>query len=133
MKRTITILSYSIFTIALLLTTACNKDFLEKRPLTEYTEDDVWKDPNMIQAYINDLYPKMRHGFEEVMLSSMTDESRFIHNYGTTTSVTEAMSPEDLGALNLFGEWEKHYKAIRNCNIFFEQVDAAPFTDEAQR
>ena len=133
MKRTITILSYSIITIALLLTTACNKDFLEKRPLTEYTEDDVWKDPNMIQAYINDLYPKMRHGFEEVMLSSMTDESRFIHNYGTTTSVTEAMSPEDLGALNLFGEWEKHYKAIRNCNIFFEQVDAAPFTDEAQR
>lgn len=133
MKRIITLLSYSFLTFALLLTTACNKDFLEKRPLNEYTEDDVWKDPNMIQAYINDLYPKMRHGFNEVMLSSMTDESRFIHNYGTTTSVTEAMSPEDLGALNLFGEWEKHYKAIRNCNIFFAQVDDAPFKDEALR
>ncbi|WP_343304901.1 RagB/SusD family nutrient uptake outer membrane protein [Chitinophaga niabensis] len=115
------------------LATACNKDLLEKKPLTEYMEDAVWKDPNLVQAYVNDLYPKMRHGFNEVMLSSMTDESRFIHNYGATTSVTEAMSPEDLGALNLFGEWDKHYKAIRTCNIFFEMVGKTPFKSEAQR
>ena len=63
----------------------------------------------------------------------MTDESRFIHNYGTATSVTEAMSPDDLGALNGFGEWDKHYKAIRACNMFFEKIDKVPFKDESWR
>lgn len=123
-----------LITLTLLaFTAACNKDFLERKPVTEYTEEDVWNDPNLVQAYVNDLYTKMRHGFNEVMLSSMTDESRFIHNYGTTTSVTDAQSPEDLGALNLFGLWQDHYKAIRNCNIFFEMVDKTPFKDETQR
>lgn len=122
-----------ILVLLIAAATACNKDFLEKKPLTEYMEEAVWKDPNLVQAYVNDLYPKMRHGFNEVMLSSVTDESRFIHNYGTTTNVTEAMSAEDLGALNLFGEWDKHYKAIRNCNIFFEMVGKTPFKTEAQR
>lgn len=123
----------NILLLAAVFTMACNKDMLEKKPLTEYMEEDVWRDPNLVQAYVNDLYPKMRHGFNEVMLASMTDESRFIHNYGTTTSVTEAMSPEDLGALNLFGEWDTHYKAIRNCNIFFEMVGTSKDLAEDQR
>lgn len=123
----------NILLLTAICTMACNKDLLEKKPLTEYMEEDVWRDPNLVQAYVNDLYPKMRHGFNEVMLGSMTDESRFIHNYGTTTSVTEAMSPEDLGALNLFGEWDKHYKAIRNCNIFLEMVGTAKDLKDDQR
>ncbi len=123
----------NILLLVAICAAACNKDLLEKRPQTEFMEEDVWRDPNLVQAYVNDLYTKMRHGFNEVMLGSMTDEARFIHNYGTTTSVTEAMSPEDLGALNLFGEWDKHYKAIRNCNIFFEMVGTAKDLKDDQR
>ncbi|RPE13717.1 RagB/SusD family nutrient uptake outer membrane protein [Chitinophaga lutea] len=123
----------NILLLIAICSVACNKDLLEKRPQTEFMEEDVWRDPNLVQAYVNDLYTKMRHGFNEVMLGSMTDEARFIHNYGTTTSVTEAMSPEDLGALNLFGEWDKHYKAIRNCNIFFEMVGTAKDLKDDQR
>ncbi|WP_295126332.1 RagB/SusD family nutrient uptake outer membrane protein [uncultured Chitinophaga sp.] len=112
---------------------ACNKDFLEKKPLDAYSDLDVWNDPNLVQSFVNDMYNQMRHGYNEVMLSSMTDESRFIHNYGTTQSVSGAMSPDDLGALNLFGEWNKHYSAIRNTNLFFEKIAAVPFKDEALR
>ncbi len=64
-------------------------------------EDAVWKDPNLVQAYVNDLYPKMRHGFNEVMLSSMRQtKAVFIYNYGATTC-NRSHVPEDLGALNL--------------------------------
>lgn len=112
---------------------ACNKDFLEKKPLNAYSDLDVWRDPALVQAFVNDLYNQMRHGYNEVMLSSMSDESRFIHNYGTTQSVGGAMSPDDIGAFNLFGEWSKHYTGIRNTNLFMEKIAEVPFKDEAQR
>lgn len=112
---------------------ACNKDYLEKKPLTEYREEDVWTDQGLVEGFVNDMYLNMRHGFNEVMLSSMTDESRFIHDYSTSRVVEGNMSADDMGAANAFGDWNKHYKVIRNCNMFFEKVDKVPFTDESLR
>ncbi|WP_341841999.1 RagB/SusD family nutrient uptake outer membrane protein [Chitinophaga caseinilytica] len=134
MKRTIQHLTYMLLAAMTLFSAACNKDILNKKPLNDYSDEDVWKDPPLVVAYVNNLYLQMRHGFNEVMLSSVSDESRFIHNYGTQTAVTDALSPDDLGAFNdRYGEWEKYYRAIRNCNIFFEMIGKVPFTDEAQR
>ncbi|NSL89502.1 RagB/SusD family nutrient uptake outer membrane protein [Chitinophaga solisilvae] len=119
---------------ALLLAIAsCKKDFLEKKPLTEYEESDVWHDIGLVQAFVNDLYVQMRPGFNEVMLSSMTDESRFIHDYNTSRVVQGNVSPDDIGALNDFSRWDAHYRVIRNCNMFFEKMGEVPFKDETQR
>lgn len=134
MKRIIQHVTYLFLAAVLVLTAACNKDILNKKPLNDYRDEDVWKDPALVVAYVNNLYLQKRHGFTEVMLSSVSDESRFIHNYGTQTAVTDALSPDDLGAFNdRYGEWQKYYRAIRNCNIFFEMVDQVPFGDEAQK
>ncbi|WP_341834128.1 RagB/SusD family nutrient uptake outer membrane protein [Chitinophaga pollutisoli] len=134
MKRLIQHFTYMFLAAMLLVSGACNKDILNKKPLNDYRDEDVWKDPALVVAYVNNLYLQKRHGFTEVMLSSVSDESRFIHNYGTQTAVTEALSADDLGAFNdRYGEWQKYYRAIRNCNIFFEMVGQAPFTDEALR
>lgn len=111
----------------------CNKDFLEKKPLTEYEEADVWKDVGLVQAFVNDLYVQMRPGYNEVMLSSMTDESRFIHDYNTSRVVQGNASADDPGAIGDFARWDPHYKTIRNCNMFLEKVASVPFTDESQR
>lgn len=134
MKRLFQHFTYMFLAAMLLVSGACNKDLLNKKPLNDYRDEDVWKDPALVVAYVNNLYLQMRHGFNEVMISSISDESRFIHNYETQTVVTEALSPDALGAIGTqFGEWEKHYRAIRNCNIFFEMVDKVPFTDQAQK
>ncbi|MCW3462350.1 RagB/SusD family nutrient uptake outer membrane protein [Chitinophaga nivalis] len=116
-----------------MMLTSCKKDFLEKKPLTEFREEDVWKDAGLVQAFVNDLYVQMRPGFNEVMLASMSDESRFIHDYNTSRVVQGNVTPDDFGALGDFSRWEGHYKAIRNCNMFLEKVDSVPFTDENQR
>ncbi|HWV67989.1 RagB/SusD family nutrient uptake outer membrane protein [Chitinophaga sp.] len=115
------------------VTAGCNKDFLEKKPLTEYEETDVWKDVGLVQAFVNDLYVQMRPGFLEVMLSSMTDESRFIHDYNTSRVVQGNASADDVGAINDFARWDLHYKAIRNCNMFLEKIADVPITDENLR
>ncbi|TWF44622.1 putative outer membrane starch-binding protein [Chitinophaga polysaccharea] len=112
---------------------SCNKDFLEKKPLTEYEESDVWKDVGLVQAFVNDLYVQMRPGYNEVMLSSMTDESRFIHDYNTSRVVQGNASADDVGAINDFARWDPHYKAIRNCNMFLEKIASVPITDESRR
>ncbi|NIG52352.1 RagB/SusD family nutrient uptake outer membrane protein [Chitinophaga sp. Cy-1792] len=118
------ILRYICGMMVLAVTFSCNKDFLEKKPLTEFQESDVWKDQGLIQAYVNDLYAQMRPGFNEVMLSSMTDESRFIHDYSTSRVVEGNMTADDMGALDDFSRWKLHYKTIRNCNLFFEKIDS---------
>ncbi|HVI45923.1 MAG TPA: RagB/SusD family nutrient uptake outer membrane protein [Chitinophaga sp.] len=115
------------------IASSCSKDFLEKKPLTEFQESDVWKDPGLVQGFVNNLYLQMRPGFGEVMLSSMSDESRFIHDYNTSRVVQGNVTPDDFGALGDFSRWDGHYKAIRDCNMFFEKINAVPFTDETQR
>lgn len=110
---------------------SCNKDFLEKKPLSEFEESDVWKDKGLIQAFVNDLYVQMRPGFNEVMLSSMSDESRFIHDYNTSRVVQGNMTPDDLGGLNDFARWAPHYKTIRNCNMFLEKIKDVKGIDQA--
>ncbi|WP_161964137.1 RagB/SusD family nutrient uptake outer membrane protein [Chitinophaga flava] len=128
MKK-LNIIQYLAVAALLYSTTACNKDFLEKKPLTEYQESEVWQDKGLVQAFVNDLYVQMRPGFNEVMLSSMTDESRFIHDYNTSRVVQGNISPDDIGALNDFSRWDNHYKEIRNCNMFFEKIDNVPVDD----
>jgi hypothetical protein len=133
MKKTIILKYIAGVALAGVVAAGCNKDFLEKKPLTEYEEADVWKDVGLVQAFVNDLYVQMRPGFNEVMLSSMSDESRFIHDYNTSRVVQGNASADDLGAIGDFARWDAHYKAIRNCNMFLEKVGAVPFTDESVR
>ncbi|RFS23342.1 RagB/SusD family nutrient uptake outer membrane protein [Chitinophaga silvatica] len=119
--------------LACAATTACNKNFLERSPLNEYKEADVWKDVGLVQGFVNDLYVQMRSGFEEVMLSSLTDESLMIHGYSTAMVVQGNMIPDDIGRLGDFARWDNHYQRIRNCNMFFEKIDQVPFSDESKR
>ncbi len=120
--RKLKIFGYICGLITVVSAVSCNKDYLEKKPLTEFQESDVWRDQGLIQAFVNDLYAQMRPGFNEVMLSSMVDESRFIHDYNTSRVVEGNMTPDDLGALGDFARWAPHYKAIRNCNMFMEKI-----------
>lgn len=127
--RKLNIIQYLAAAVLVFAATACKKDFLEKKPLTEYLESEVWQDKGLVQAFVNDLYVQMRSGYGEVMLASMTDESRFIHDYNTSRVVQGNVSPDDIGALNDFSRWDGHYKEIRNCNMFFEKIDQVPMDD----
>ncbi|WP_118195041.1 RagB/SusD family nutrient uptake outer membrane protein [Albibacterium indicum] len=109
---------------------ACQKDFLDRKPLTEISELDVWTDPNLTKAFVARMYEEMDHGFAEVMISSLTDESRFIHDYNTSRVLQGNISPDEHGAVWDFANWGKFYGVIRNTNMYFENIDEVPFTDE---
>lgn len=117
----------------MIMLNAC--DVLDKQPQDEMSGEAVWKDPALIEAYVNDIYLGMGHGLHEMMLASMTSDAQFIHNYGTVDVVQATISPSDRGAYAEsdfdYLDWENIYFRIRQTNIFFKRIDKSVFRDES--
>ena len=115
--------------IMILFITGCNDDFLDLKPLDAVSEASVWEDLNLIDLYVNDRYNELPHGFPQwtggLRLTGITDESyhmqeaRFLDKY-TQGGLTS-------GSLNMYyfnGFWSDAYSAIRNNNIFLENISS---------
>ena len=126
-----------IFFIALitLLGTGCKKDFLAVDPPTAINADLVWKDPALAQAFVTEIYNGLNvGGFDEQMLSSVSDESLFTHpNRGIDLVNASTINPTTLGWVHVTWGYDQMYNRIRACNITVEKLTAADnaITDEA--
>jgi starch-binding outer membrane protein, SusD/RagB family len=122
------------FATALFLASSCNTDFLNTPPEDRFGDQAVWQDPALVEAFVNEMYRGLNHGIRELMLGSLTDESHFIHNYGSAQVVQANLTPGDIGSFSRgdFDEfnWIQLYRRIRQVNIFKENIDKVPFTDE---
>lgn len=112
-------------------------DILDKDPLTEVGENQLWSDPALVQAFVNSRYNQIGHGWTESMQSSIVDETELTWLRGCEVHNFARVNPSDLGRMNggWWGwdnrSWATKWKNIANCNIFFEQIDNVPFTDES--
>lgn len=126
-------------TVSLFVFSGCQDQILNKQPRDQVPEDNVWEDESLTEAYLNDIYLGMGNGFYEIMLSSHTDESHFIHGYGTEQVVQSIISPSDLGSWedgdgrNAYYQWQNLYSRIRDANIFLDNIDDASIEDEELR
>lgn len=111
----------------------CKKDFLDRKPLTEISELDVWQDPALAKAFVARIYSRMDHGYEEMMIASLTDESRFIHDYSSSRVLEGNIGPDEHGALWRFADWGKFYGEIRNANMYLENYETIPFKSEIDK
>jgi len=124
---------HSHLTIAALLVlglSGCN-DVLDVTPKDQLSDAAVFTDPNLAQAFVNDMYRGMGHGLYEIMLASISDETHFIHNYATEPIVKSNITSSDRGALEdgRYGHfnWANNYSRIRQTNIFLSKIDATTF------
>lgn len=112
---------------------------LDKKPLTEISEDDLWSDPALVEGFVNSRYNQVGHGWTESMQSSAVDETELTWLRGCEVINFARVSPTDLGRMNggWWGwdnrSWGTKWGNISNCNIFFERIDDVPFTDEELR
>src|SRR5699024_3448898 len=109
----ILIIKGAVLLLALGTLSSCNKDFLERKPLTEISELDVWTDPNLARAFVAKMYSDMNHGYEEVMIASLTDEARFVHDYNTARVLQGSIGPDEHGALWNFRS-EEHTSELQS-------------------
>jgi hypothetical protein len=109
---------------------------LDKAPLTEISEENLWTDPALVQAFVNSRYNQIGHGWTESMQSSVVDETELTWLRGCEVTNFARITPSDLGRMNggWWGwdnrSWDTKWKNISNCNIFFERIDEVPFADE---
>lgn len=116
--------------------TSCEEDFLERKPLDAISDADVWNDPALVEAFVNDLYARIWDPFTDswkVMHTAVSDEGMYLRDKGTDVVVKGTLTPENMGTLTQFGQWANYYKGIRNCNLFLERIGQVPFKDEQWR
>lgn len=120
----------SILMLACLMLSAgsCKKDFLEKKPLDSYSDADLWKDLNLVQAFVNSRYPilpfmEFPGVLKSYFMSGACDEGNSKHSYGNERALeTGQMSPDN----TVYDFWANNYQQIRNCNIFLSKIDEVP-------
>jgi len=103
-----------------MLLSSCAKSYLDTKPSTQFAEGDVWTDPNLIQLNINSIYSQNPWAFQ--MTSISVDEARSYDGGNDYNMNNMLMSPDNAG----WGDWNGRYKAIRDCNVFLENIDKLP-------
>lgn len=130
---------FAILILILLPVSSCEDDFLDLKPLDSISEANVWEDLNLIELYVNDRYNELPHGFPQwaggLRMTGITDESYHMHEARFLDKYTQGGLTS--GSLNMYyfnGFWLDAYKAIRNQNIFLENIDRyEPNTGEEDR
>lgn len=136
MKTYIKFITVCLFYISLF--SSCS-DILDKKPLTEISEQDLWQDPALVEGFVNSRYNQVGHGWTESMQSSVVDETELTWVRGCEITNFARMSPTDLGRMNgaWYGSdnrsWATKWANISSCNIFFERIDEVPFANEDLR
>ncbi|MDR1407465.1 MAG: RagB/SusD family nutrient uptake outer membrane protein [Tannerella sp.] len=104
-------------------------DLMELAPTTQYSEDIVFSDAELVQAYVFELYNNIQHGAKEHTLDGLTDDAYFTHNYGQKAINEAAVSESGLewfGNENNPFRWQDRYKGIRYANIIISRIGEVP-------
>jgi starch-binding outer membrane protein, SusD/RagB family len=111
---------YMVSVLAFLLISSCSKSYLDTTPLTEFPEQDVWTDPALAQAYVNNLYDRLPWSW--ALDAGEVDESRARPDADDFNFNNMLITPDNAG----WGDWAGNYASIRLCNVFLENVAKIP-------
>ena len=100
--------------------TSCNKDFLNKNSLTEFSSSAEWGDPALTATFINGIYNELPAGL--AMDAGNVDESRSRDADGL--NFNNMIITQDDGE---YGGWTGQYRAIRHCNVALENISKASY------
>lgn len=136
----------------LLAIAGCEKDFLDSKPLDSISSDAVFKDKQLSQAYLFNIYDYMPCGygahFDKGVLTTSgygitdlidgsTDLSRSPSGWNESNSVlipgmvSATANPFDDARSGEATIWAREYKAIRKVNALIEGLSSSSITDEA--
>ena len=119
-------IKYILF-LSLVILLSC-EDILDRAPLNKISENDVWVNDVMTQAYVTNLYSRIP--FNNVLTGvndwySWTDEgTRCTGNSSNITQGTVSKSSEGVAY------WD--YAYIRDCNVFLEEITTSPIAQSVK-
>ncbi|HET8656998.1 MAG TPA: RagB/SusD family nutrient uptake outer membrane protein [Longimicrobiaceae bacterium] len=112
-----------------LLSASCENHALDIQPQDRLAEDAVWNDAKLIQAYENELYNGIPHGFYKNMYSKYTDEAYNSAPCCGNIFARNTYSPENIASVgggDYWGGymyyWDRGYQYIRKVNVFLQKM-----------
>jgi hypothetical protein len=113
---------------------SCTKDSLNLTPIDQFSSENVWNNASTLRVYVNNIYTGVPHGFGNVMLSTLSDES--LTGESNVVRITRSeITPSDLLFFDLrvgnYGNgyrlktmnMERVYVFIRAANLFFDNIE----------
>ena len=108
-------------------------------PPTELGNDAVWRDPRLVEAYLNDVYSGVGYGFGDPMIAGLADEAKNTHGHGDAPMRLSSMTPTDRGLWSWGNEvitqyrWDIVYARIRDLNVLIQKVGASEALSAEQK
>jgi hypothetical protein len=119
-----------IFAVLILGTFACKKGYLDRKPSDLITEQEVFKNIENAEKFVNTIYRSLPNLFKPYgwPLSSATDETnQAIDNSASGADAgnfnTGSMSPSNFPMKD---QWDEFYGKIRSCNMFLRNFEKVP-------
>src|SRR5579859_3806505 len=107
---------------ALLALAGCNKDYLNKVPLDQYSNGTLWTKASDAQAALNGCYNNWESGDNVIYNDCFTDNAYDQYPWEGFEPVAQGnATPVNLGSAS---RWD--YTTIQKCNWFLENVDKTP-------
>jgi starch-binding outer membrane protein, SusD/RagB family len=96
--------------IALLILNACDKNFLDRKPLDGIGSPDFFKSPNDLKTYVNQFYN----------LNSFPISNEYGRDYNSDNAVATNFDETLAGTRTLDGAGSPDFTGVRNVNFFFD-------------
>lgn len=124
---------------------SCSDTFLDKKPLDKLSEEDVYKNEALLEAYVNSFYTVLPDPFTEGNIACITDEGFF--RFGTTSTNYIArgqMTPDNVMYIKEGGSahntrttflniWNNTYSYVRNMNELLSKIDNVTVLSESKK
>jgi len=139
MKKIINLLMVATI-ISILFSCTKSDEFLDKKPLQDYSETAVWSDPALIETFINSMYRNaLGFPFSIERLSDYSDESFFtpdwdVLNFNKSLITTDGLLGWQVDWATphtLHFRWAPLYANARRTNIFFANINSVKADDPA--
>lgn len=122
-----------ILAIAAAAVLGCSDDLLDKKSLNSYSEDNVFNDYSLLDAYVLGTYRGMGHPFggEGNNFTEMLTDNAYDQHSQAMQAYTHGETTRDNGENISVGLWTSAYSNIRRVNIFFEKTEGNTTIDPA--
>ena len=133
-----------IFIFAALVVTSCAKEVLDKQPLDIISDNVVWSDPSLVDAYLTECYAEtyvfhnvsVDNSWNYLWYGSAGPAAMTINIAGDESKTTWFALQDGVkyGGLTIAGGyfewWENAYIVIRRLNQFIRRVPDSPLPDD---
>ena len=124
-------IKHIILTLAFISTISLSScsDFMDITPTDQYTEEAVFNDAELAQAFVNQVYSFVQHGAKEHTTTSLTDDGYFTHDYNQIAVNGSNVSESNIEWYDRDEcpfKWKNRYKGIRYANSIINNIDKVP-------